>query len=488
MMPGVSEADLVRVRRAVGAYFRAASALGGASLLMRHAAVLVLDDDESGQESEPDDEFLLDRAATYHEKALLMSNSAVALLSHAERWFADLNDADEDLDHVLREFAVEIEDAADAYGQVVEAIGAASFAGRDTYPQLLEELRGSVQVLSAEAAIFRALAEGELEDEEESEMETEDASDEVGVTEAPIPSRPARSPGGPLFDRRVPDELMDVLLADGAFSWVTALARQSISPHAAPLDLGLRANPKTWGAGHATLYLGTTQVLGVHVRADGLFCLSPHQRGRLFKDVEPSFDEGWQAWQALNRLTESMPAIRAHVEAAIAAAPGGRQLEGRYQAALAKPSGAGFTLVDREVMLAFGSDREKRELKNRLRAPLERVKDALDPAHASVAGAPPPGDKLDALAIDRDGRLLAIEVKPGINTKGLASTPHPGRDVRTPGAELDRCQRGICPRSTSRHGGPACRPLPRVDRSPSNLRTDRSRARDRGREASNPPS
>ena len=226
-----------------------------------------------------------------------------------------------------------------------------------------------------------------------------------------------------MFDRRVPDELMRVLLPGGSFSWVTELARQPISANSAPLDLGLRASPKERGAGHATLYLGTTQVLGIHVRADGLFRLRPHKRGRLFKEIAVQFDDGWGEWQSLDRLTATMKAARAHVDAAIAVAPAGRQLEGRYQAALAKTTNAGFTLLDREVVLAFASEADELGRKQELRRSLVQAQDALAAAHPWAAGPRPPGDKVDALGVDRAGRLLAIEVKPGTETKGLALTP-----------------------------------------------------------------
>ena len=161
----MNEDDLVCVRRAVGAYFRAASALGSASLLTRHAALLVPSAKAPSADDEPDEEFLLDQAATYRDKALLMRDSAAALLSYSERWFDDLDDVGKDLDRAIAEVAVEIEAAGDAYSEVVEAIGSASFAELDTYPQLLKELRGSAQFLNAEAATYRALAEGELEDD-----------------------------------------------------------------------------------------------------------------------------------------------------------------------------------------------------------------------------------------------------------------------------------------------------------------------------------
>ncbi len=226
-----------------------------------------------------------------------------------------------------------------------------------------------------------------------------------------------------MFDRRVPDELMRVLRPEGPFSWVTELARQPISANSAPLDLGLRASPKTRDAGHATLYLGTTQVLGVHVRGDGLFRLSPHQRGRLFKDVTRPFDDGWRKWQSLDPLTAKMKAIREHVDSAIVVAPAGRQFEGRYQAALSKATDAGFTLVDREVVFAFASETDKLGRKQELRLPLVQAQDALAALHRWAVRRFPPGDKVDALAVDGDGRLLAIEVKPGTKTRGLAVTP-----------------------------------------------------------------
>ena len=78
----------------------------------------------------------------------------------------------------------------------------------------------------------------------------------------------------PLFDRRVPQPLVDALAEGGSFAWVTDLARRPMSSATRPLDLGLRASLKLKGAGHATLYLGTTQVLGIHVTKGCRFRLS----------------------------------------------------------------------------------------------------------------------------------------------------------------------------------------------------------------------
>jgi hypothetical protein len=162
----MDEDDLTRVQWAVGAYFRAAAALGSASLAIRHVALLRGDvNREEGEE--PDREFLLDRAAVYHEKARLMGRSADELLSHSQRWFGDLEQPSADEDELLDGFARQIEAAADAYAEVIEAIEGASFAGLDSYPEVLEEIRDSVRFLSTEAAVFGALAAGELDEESE---------------------------------------------------------------------------------------------------------------------------------------------------------------------------------------------------------------------------------------------------------------------------------------------------------------------------------
>ena len=100
-----------------------------------------------------------------------------------------------------------------------------------------------------------------------------------------------------------------------------------------------------------------------------------------------------------------------------------RQREGLYQAALAKTTDAVFTLLDREVVLAFASRAARLARKQELRGPLVQAQEALAADHRWAGGMSPPGDKIDALGVDRDGRLLAIEVKPGDQTKGLALTP-----------------------------------------------------------------
>lgn len=404
-----TEDDLERIREAAIAYFRLAAELSRMSLLALHAARLADGDDFADDGEESDREFLADRAGLYAEKAELAAESGLALLRDAQRSFADLEEVEADFDDLLRAYADQASQAADQHVEVVRALGGASFADLADYPDLLTQQRGSVQFLSAEAALFRAIADDDLDpapDEDD-----EDAAPSV-ATETPRPR----------FDRRVPQALLAAIEFGGSLGWVSAMARRPITAEGAPLDLGLRALPGKPDAGRATLYLGTTKVLDIHLRPDGKFSLTGHAEGKLFGTIDPPFDPKWSKWQDANLLADQTVEIRRHVAAAVEGAPAGRQVEGRYQAALTKLNAGPFVVVDREVSLSLTGG-SKREWIRRLRQPLVDVQTQLAKQYGWAKGAVSPGDKLDALAIDDDGRVLAIEVKPGASTKGLTWTP-----------------------------------------------------------------
>jgi hypothetical protein len=218
-------------------------------------------------------------------------------------------------------------------------------------------------------------------------------------------------PIAPLFDRRIPAGLFSALADDGAFAWVTALAREPLTRQR-PLDLGLRKDPKTQAA-HATLYVGTTKVLDIKRTAGGRFALRSEQTGGLFGHIHPPFETAWTRPQALADLVSAMPCIRARVEAAIAVAPEERRSEGFLQAAVAKATRAAIVPVDREIMFSWISNPVKASGKAALRRPLDEAQRALSADYVWAAGHRPPGDKIDALALDSRGRVMVIEVKPG---------------------------------------------------------------------------
>ncbi|MBA3509267.1 MAG: hypothetical protein H0T19_04140 [Thermoleophilaceae bacterium] len=235
----------------------------------------------------------------------------------------------------------------------------------------------------------------------------------------------------------MPHELLSVLMPGSAFGWVTELARRPVCPCEPPLDLSLRSLPKPNPDHHATLYVGTTQVLGIHLnlhlnRQPG-FKLSPHKKGGLFRKVDPPFKSAWSRYQPIEDLRDHISAIRAYVEAAITAAPDERQSEGFYQAALTKENDLGFTMVDREVSPAYVEDAGKRSVKQAFQEQARGIIDCLGAKQEWwAAGWNPPGDKVDGLAIDTRGKArhcLHQRIRQG---------PSPSCNVRVVGHEMDR--------------------------------------------------
>lgn len=427
--PVMTEDDIERVRLAAAAYFHLAGELAELSVLAVHASLLSADDgneDESDPEDVPDHELFAERAKMYADKSGLAARSGAALLAHSMSWFEDLDDADADIGDVLRHYAERAAGAADRHLDVAAALEGASFSKLSLYPEMLAQQRASAQFLSAEAALFRAIADDDLDDDElDEEPDGDEAPDGDGQRSAvasgePIGRAEAESRTA-VFDRRVPDDLLDAIAPGGALGWVSALARRPVAADAPPLDLGLRALPGQTDAGRATLYLGTTKVLDVHIR-HGLFRLTGHVQGGLFGDVHPPFEDRWGVWQPLSALAEETIDIGRHVEAAVQAAPAGRQVEGLYQAALTKHGAGDFVVVDREVSLSLPGGVKRRWIEE-VRRPLVAAQEVLRAQHGWAKNVKAPGDKLDVLAIDGGGRVLAIEVKPGARTSGLTWTP-----------------------------------------------------------------
>ena len=84
--------------------------------------------------------------------------------------------------------------------------------------------------------------------------------------------------------------------------------------------------------------------------------------------------------------------------------------EGAVQAALASHRSPARVVLDREVTPSFGSTAEKQAF---MSASAQPILDALSTAQLGFSGVPGKlGNECDALGIDSDGRVLAIEVKP----------------------------------------------------------------------------
>ncbi len=92
---------------------------------------------------------------------------------------------------------------------------------------------------------------------------------------------------------------------------------------------------------------------------------------------------------------------------------GGRYVkEGMVQSAIGRFPADGFTVLDREAVVSFGSQAEKDACIAELSARWLRALDRPDPPSWWKTSPDRLGDECDALAVSREGEILAIEVKP----------------------------------------------------------------------------
>jgi hypothetical protein len=206
------------------------------------------------------------------------------------------------------------------------------------------------------------------------------------------------------YDRRVSTAFLRHFQPDGAARILVEYARYA--PY--PVDFQLRHDAKT-GAEHASLYVGLTAVINVRQTKTGALKLwadehwanSKHHFSPAWRDAVARSD-----WLAVEQYLETVipSATKSHASQ-----------EGLVQSAVSVFSSHERVMLDREAVLHFRDQQQKRAVMGEVAAPIvEALKD--------VTGVPglvktSYGGKCDVLAIDRRGRLLAVEVKP----KGVSS-------------------------------------------------------------------
>lgn len=216
------------------------------------------------------------------------------------------------------------------------------------------------------------------------------------------------------YDRRAPEDLIKALAPGG---WAHSLVEYGRAGQFA-LDLQLRGYAGKHGH-WATLYVGLTKVIDLHYR--------PSKGFRL--DVHPSYREkwGWSAdWessQSADRLADQWPSVEDYLERVIPSV-GARYLkEGAVQSAISGFASQDLVVIDREAAIAFTNQREKTAVTNQLFSPLLRAIDRPNDAAWWKARPTSLGGECDALAVTRDGHLLAIEVKPAKATGTISWAP-----------------------------------------------------------------
>lgn len=205
----------------------------------------------------------------------------------------------------------------------------------------------------------------------------------------------------------------------------------------------------------ATLYLGTSKVVDIKFdESRDRVKILPQSSTKIFGDASVKFRnkhsaaaDSWGDWQTTREAGDSwltsgvgddLIAFLSNAEDERASKFTGTENEGYLQAGITKRFHDLCTVINRESIVSFPSKNEKHDILKEVHRPIDtaleslwnterwaRSKKKFDGSHADLAPKKQSGfgNKLDALAIDNDGNLLAIEVKGGYVTTGIAWTP-----------------------------------------------------------------
>ena len=211
---------------------------------------------------------------------------------------------------------------------------------------------------------------------------------------------------GMRYDRRVPDELLKALEPGGFAHSLVEFGGSGMWA----LDLQLRGLGETKKQYRATLYVGTTKVLDLHLTGQ-LFALSAHPT---FASQANGWDPAWAQRHDDRWFADGWAEVDNYLQVVIEkiVRAGTYVKEGMVQAAIGRFPSTDFTVIDREAIVSFGSQPEKDACKKELAA---RWLDALkrpDPPAWWKTKPTRLGDECDALAVSNAGEVLAIEVKP----------------------------------------------------------------------------
>ncbi len=213
---------------------------------------------------------------------------------------------------------------------------------------------------------------------------------------------------------------MAALLPGGCLEGL-AIRRES---QPALLDLQLRrAGRRSW----VSLYAGLSSVVDID-EVDDMFRVRSHPTYRRIGN----FDPVWSKYRSAEAVAADWAAVDSYLEAVLndeSVLPRFTRREGRVHAAMSSGIASAYRLVQREAVIAHRSASVRSELLDGLQTQIHdamrsggRV-DAWWPGVRDRGVMPRLGNEVDVLAIDHDGRLLVVEVKPYDEIKGIAWSP-----------------------------------------------------------------
>lgn len=206
----------------------------------------------------------------------------------------------------------------------------------------------------------------------------------------------------PTYDRRVNDALLAALEPNG---WAHDLVEYSRS---GMWGLDLRLRGRALKDHRATLYVGTTKVLDLFVSESGRARLSA---ANSYRTGDLGWDEAWTRTTEQAELADRWSAVSDYLDQSIARVISQETYlqEGIVQAAIGNATSR-WTYVDREVALSFADTAEKEAFLAATSRPWVELAERADrPAWWKLPGI---STECDLLAIDDDGGLVAVEVKP----------------------------------------------------------------------------
>ena len=218
------------------------------------------------------------------------------------------------------------------------------------------------------------------------------------------------------YDRRISNELKAELEPAGRLSRLVQFAR---GRHLADVQLRKsRDGSRSW----VSVYAGLTKILDVEnrrkefrLRADSSY-IDRNQTGAAGSTPLP-----WNEWRSAKALMTQWPAIQAYLAAQFKDVGNKFINEGAVQAMLCAHGGDTFRVIDREAVLNFASTNVREDVYRELRDPLVQ---ALADSGGNAWWKPPsPGGEVDLLAVDSEGRVLVIEVKPANSLTGITWAP-----------------------------------------------------------------